>query len=54
MAATGVTGGVLYNLVKSETQLGAGLAIASVLCTVAVLAAECPRRCDRDGRRLPR
>src|SRR5215210_3500651 len=39
MAASGVTGGVLYNLVKSESVIGIWLAIASVLCAVAVLAA---------------
>src|SRR3954451_11037609 len=39
MAAAGVTGGVLYNLVKSVNVIGLWLAIASVLCAVAVLAA---------------
>ncbi|MCF6733713.1 Pycsar system effector family protein [Blastococcus sp. KM273129] len=39
LAAAGVTGGVLYNLVKSVNVIGAWLAIASVLCAIAVLVA---------------
>ncbi len=39
LAATGVTGGVLYNLVKNQTEPGTWLATASVLCAVAVLTA---------------
>jgi hypothetical protein len=39
MAAAGVTGGVLYNLVKSVTVVGPWLAVTSVMCATAVLAA---------------
>jgi hypothetical protein len=39
LAATGVTGGVLYNLVKDQTNPDRWLATAAVLCALAVLAA---------------
>lgn len=39
LAAAGVTGGVLYNLVKNQTEPGAWLSTASVLCALAALAA---------------
>lgn len=39
LAATGVTGAVLYNLVKDQTNPGRWLATAAVLCALAVLAA---------------
>jgi peptidoglycan/LPS O-acetylase OafA/YrhL len=39
LAAAGVSGGVLYNLVKDQTSPGWWLSIAAVLCGVFVLAA---------------
>lgn len=39
LAAAGVTGGVLYNLVKDQRNPGPYLATAAVICAVAVLAA---------------
>ncbi len=39
LAATGVTGGVLYNLVKDQRDLGVVLAVSAFVCGLAVVAA---------------